>query len=137
MSTFRLVSRVAPAARMSRLTGRASWAVAPPDGGSSVARRDEAPGEAVEVPWRVVSRSPLGVLEVEHCGSEPLRAVRSALAGAGLLGLTLPRTVHPGERFRIVLRGVYVDGVLAAPDAMLVLRWFQADGRELLWPIAL
>lgn len=117
MSPFRLVSRVVPAARAVRVAGE----VAP----------------AVEVPWRVLSRSSSGVVELEQCGEEPLRAVRTALAGDGLLGLSLPRTVHPGERLRIVLRGVHADGALTAPDAMLVLRWFYADGREMLWPIAL
>lgn len=89
------------------------------------------------VPWRVVARSPLGAIEVEHRGPVPLRAVRFTLAGGGLLGLSLPRTVHPGERMRVVLRGAAADSALRAPDAMLILRWFQADGTELLWPIAL
>ncbi len=89
------------------------------------------------VPWRVVARSARGVVEVEQRGAEPLRAVRFALAGGGMLGLSLPRTVYPGERVRVVMRGVHADGALAAPDAMLVLRWFQADGTELLWPVAL
>ncbi|MCB1273404.1 MAG: hypothetical protein KDB25_03290 [Leucobacter sp.] len=89
------------------------------------------------VPWRVSARSEHGVIEVEHQGSEPLRGVRFALAGEGVLGLSLPRTVHPGERVRAVLRGAAVEGAVAAPDAMLVLRWFEPDGTELLWPIAL
>lgn len=92
---------------------------------------------ATAVPWRVVTRTASGVIEIEHRGDAPLRAVRVTLAGGGLLGLSLPRTVHPGERLRVVLRGTGPEGAVAAPDAMLVLRWFQADGTELLWPIAL
>lgn len=92
---------------------------------------------AQPVPWRVVSRGGSGSIEIEHRGSGPLRAVRFMLAGGGMLGLSLPRTMHPGERLRVVLRGVYADGAVTAPDAMLVLRWFQPDGTELLWPIAL
>lgn len=116
MAPFRLSSRVL---------------AAPPN---SVPVRD---APAVAVPWRVVARSPTGVIEIEHRGGSPLRAVRVTLAGGGLLGLSLPRTVRPGERLRIVLRGAGPEGAIAEPDAMLVLRWFQADGTELLWPIAL
>ena len=54
-----------------------------------------------------------------------------------MLGLTLPRTVHPGERVRLVFRGSAAEAGLSAPDAMLVVRWFDPDGTELLWPIAL
>jgi hypothetical protein len=100
-------------------------------------RPHKASNEAVAVPWRVVHRSSSGVIEVEHCGGAPLHSVRFALAGGGMLGLSLPRTVHPGERVRVVLRGADVSQVQQAADSMLVMRWFQADGTELLWPIAL
>lgn len=116
MTTFRLHTRVlAPAA-------------SPP------ARA--APAVAIPAPWRVVRRS-LGVLELEHRGSETAHSVRFALSGAGLLGLSLPRVVEPGERLRVVVRGALGDDATDAPDSLLVLRWFQPDGTELLWPIAL
>lgn len=95
------------------------------------------PPAPVAVPWQVVARHESGVIELVHCGDAPLRAVRFALAGGGLLGLTLPRTVHPGERLRVVLRGTHAQGASEAADAMLVLRWIHSDGAELLWPIAL
>ncbi|MBK0421843.1 hypothetical protein JD292_07125 [Leucobacter sp. CSA2] len=63
--------------------------------------------------------------------------MRLALAGGGMLGLSLPRTVQPGERVRAVLRGSDAERALGTADAMLVLRWFEPDGRELLWPISL
>lgn len=103
----------------------------------SAPAQKSAASEAVEVPWRVVHRSNLGVIEVEHCGAAPLHSVRFALAGSGMLGLSLPRTVYPGERVRVALRGTHADHALQASDAMLVMRWFQADGTEMLWPIAL
>lgn len=124
MNPFRLTSRVvAPATRYA------------PAAQMRAEHRVQA--ASVAVPWQVIHRSPSGVIEVEHCGRTPLRAVRFSLAGRGMLGLTLPRTVHPGERLRVVLRGVYAEGVLVEPDAMLVMRWFQSDGTELLWSIAL
>lgn len=89
----------------------------------------------VPVPWRVLRRE-LGVIEIEHRGTEIAFSVRFALSGAGMLGLSLPKTVEPGERVRVVVRGSQADGAAAAQDAMLVLRWFQPDGTELLWPIA-
>lgn len=100
------------------------------------ARRDDAPA-AVAVPWRVVRRAESGMVEVEHLGDGPLHSVRFALAGNGLLGLSLPCTVLPGERLSVLVRGRDAEQVRASADAMLVLRWFQPDGEELLWPIAL
>lgn len=118
MNPFRLTSRVQAAPR-------------------AALHQQRAASEAVAVPWRVVTRSRSGVIEVQHCGSGPLHSVRFALAGKGMLGLSLPRTVHPGERVRVVLRGSHAEGTMEAADAMLMMRWFQPDGTELLWPIAL
>lgn len=89
------------------------------------------------MPWRVTQRSSSGVIEVEQVGDGPLHSVRFALAGDGMLGLSLPRTVFPGERVRVVVRGVRGERVIDSPDAMLVMRWFQPNGTELLWPISL
>jgi len=117
MNPFRLTTRLHPAPRP--------------------VQRERASAEAVAVPWRVVRRSESGVIEVEHCGAAPLYSVRFALAGRGMLGLSLPRTVLPGERMRVVVRGGFAESVAGSADTMLVMRWFQPDGTELLWPIAL
>lgn len=117
MPPFRITSRTLPDSR--RPSGRPPPDAPPP----------------VPVPWRVVGRS-LGVIEVEHCGPDVAHSVRFALAGAGMLGLSLPRQVWPGERLRAVIRGAQGTAAAAAHDAMLVLRWFEPDGTELLWPIA-
>ena len=114
-----------------RLTTRVQ---APPRAVRRAEERDA--GGAVAVPWRIVARSDSGVIEVEHRGPSPLHSVRFALAGSGMLGLSLPRTVYPGERVRVVLRGGQAEQSLCATDTMLVMRWFQPDGTELLWPIA-
>ncbi|WP_053353788.1 hypothetical protein [Leucobacter musarum] len=130
MNPFRLSTRLQPPART-----RARPVVA--EAASAEAHAAVAPGQAVVVPWRISQRSASGVIEIENAGGGPLHSVRFTLAGDGMLGLSLPRTVLPGERLRVVLRGVRSEAAVAAPDAMLVLRWFQPDGRELLWPIAL
>ncbi|UOQ56765.1 hypothetical protein MUN78_13985 [Leucobacter allii] len=136
MNPFRLSTRLQAPVR-----GRRAVRLVPgADGAASPAAAPAAAREsavAVPVPWRVVARSPAGVVEVEHRGESALHSVRFALAGAGMLGLSLPRTVFPGERLRVALRGTRGDAAVESPDAMLVLRWFQPDGTELLWPIAL
>lgn len=121
MNPFRLAGKLSTAPRSrpaSSPPGVIAAGTAVGDPGSGLVPRP------VEVPWRVVRRTDRGVVEIEQCGEGPLRSARFALAGAGLLGLSLPRTVYPGERLSVVLRGVYVDEALTAPDAMLVLRWF-------------
>ncbi len=129
MNPFRLSTRLQPAPR-----ARAA-AVRPPPGGHPPGGSQGPP--PVPVPWVVTQRSAGGVVEVAHRGGAPLASVRFALAGRGMLGLSLPRTVHPGERLRVTLRGVNAETAALSGDAMLVLRWFQPDGTELLWPIAL
>ncbi|MBC9955159.1 hypothetical protein ICM05_11025 [Leucobacter sp. cx-42] len=91
---------------------------------------------ARRVPVRIVCRS-AHTIEIENRSDERLRLVRFALAGGGMLGLSLPRSLEPGDRLRVTVRGVGDPDIASAGDAMLVLRWFQADGEELLWPIAL
>lgn len=93
--------------------------------------------DAHAVPWRITRRDADGLVEVVNQGATPLFSARFALAGDGLLGLSLPRTVWPGERLQVVVRGAEAERAVAAPGAMLMLRWFLQDGEEMLWPIAL
>ena len=151
MNPFRLSSRLQPPrARPLRALGEPAGAraapAAPPESRGSVPGAASAAipapaATALEVPWRLSRRSASGVVEVENLSDRPLYSARFALAGGGLLGLSLPRTVLPGERIRVVVRGPAPESAcelaLGAPDAMLMLRWFESDGRELLWPIAL
>ncbi|MGK0715786.1 hypothetical protein [Leucobacter sp. W1153] len=145
MKAFRLTGRVLAARpiapvwaerRPAARRGGQGWPLAQLGDSAGAARPEGIESHATPVPWRVVHRTG-GVLEIEQRGGVPLRAVRVSLAGGGLLGVSLPRTVHPGERVRVVLRGVYADGALSAPDALLVVRWIQPEGQELLWPISL
>lgn len=122
MNPFRLSTRLQPPAHS-----------APP----AAALVRAAVQSAVAVPWRVVLRSRSGVIEVENSSAFALHSVRFSLAGDGMLGLSLPRTVLPGERLRVVLRGARCEASATAADAVLVLRWFQPNGMELLWPISL
>ncbi|QIM15444.1 hypothetical protein G7067_01910 [Leucobacter insecticola] len=132
MNQFRLTTRLQTSPRLVR-RGSARVVTAVPN-----PTKEPAPaGAPVPVPWRIVKRSDTGVIEVENCGGAPLHSVRFALAGGGLLGLSLPRSVLPGERLRVVVRGRDAEWSRSAPDAMLVMRWFQSDGTELLWPISL
>lgn len=132
MEAFRLSTRVRQATTEPVSARKAPVGAAPH--ATSVAVPYAVP---YSVPWRVAARSRSGSIEIEHRGASPLRAVRFALAGGGMLGVSVPRTIHPGERLRVVLRGTHADGATAAADAMLVLRWLEPDGTELLWPVAL
>ena len=140
MNPFRLSSRVRPPPRTARVgpanISAAVRARADPSAGAEPREPADRPC-AIALPWRVSARSASGVLEVEHCGDRPAHSVRFALAGAGVLGLSLPGTVLPGERVRVVVRGGVAGVSAAAPDALLVLRWFEPGGQEFLWPIAL
>lgn len=153
MNPFRLSTRVRPSPKLTR-GGPASISAAvrarasPPGSSDAVragsgagehfgAHAGERPGAAIEVPWRISARSATGMIEVEHRGAGPAHSVRFALAGNGVLGLSLPGTVLPGERVRVVVRGGAAGECAASAGAMLMLRWFEADGREFLWPIAL
>lgn len=104
-----------------------------PPAGRGVSRAESSTeGETARVvPWHVVRRTDK-IVEVEHRGVTPLHSVRFALAGSGVIGLSLPRTVHSGERLM-----VRIGEVRNHPRSMLVLRWFEPEGTELLWPIAL
>ncbi|MEJ6488890.1 hypothetical protein PQI23_04040 [Leucobacter sp. USCH14] len=137
MIPFRLSARVQPRARGSSPTARAGpvIAAAPAAPAAPAAVRDDP--SAIEAPWRVSKRSASGVIEVENMSAAALHAVCFSLAGDGLLGLSLPRTVLPGERLRVALRGTRAEAASDAADSLLVLRWFQPDGRELLWPVSL
>lgn len=149
MIPFRLSARLqprsrsgAPAAPVVPVAPVAPVGRAPRDAGGRGAgtagdARARDAGGAIVAPWRIAQRSGSGVIEVENTGASALHAVRFSLAGAGLLGLSLPRTVLSGERLRVAVRGTRAEAAAGAPDSLLVLRWFAADGRELLWPVSL
>lgn len=134
MIPFRLSARVQPRAHGASPTARAGPVTAAAPVAPAAVRDDPS---AIEAPWRVSQRSASGVIEVENMSAAALHAVRFSLAGDGLLGLSLPRTVLPGERLRVALRGTRAEAASDAADSLLVLRWFQPDGRELLWPVSL
>ncbi|MBC9937652.1 MULTISPECIES: hypothetical protein [unclassified Leucobacter] len=136
MNPFRLTTRRIRS--QARAPGPPLWPLAPPSVAPRRPRWGVTPGPAAcAVPWRVVRSDAGGVIELQNVGGEPLASVRFALAGSGMLGLSLPCRIEPGERLRVVVRGSLAEGAAAGADAMLVVRWFRPDGSELLWPIAL
>lgn len=92
---------------------------------------------AYPVPWHVTERGARGRVTVENRSDAVLSAVRFSALGTGLLGLSLPQRVFPGERVSVQVHGVLdADGSPKDPRAMLLLAWRHADGTELTWPIA-
>lgn len=91
---------------------------------------------AYPVPWHIAARDEHGDIVLENRSEHTLRSVRFTLAGEGMLGLTLPQSVGPGARVTATVRRVLgVEGEPIDPAAMLVVRWLEPDGTELLWPI--
>lgn len=91
---------------------------------------------AYPVPWRVSRRGADGAVELENTSDRVLRQVRFTLGGAGLLRLSLPARLLPGDRIEVGVRGVLdASGEPRSPDAVLVVRWVDPDGAELLWPV--
>ena len=136
MNPFRLTTRRIRS--QARAPGPPLWPLAPMPALPRQPHVGAPPGPAAfAVPWRVTRGEASGVIELQNVSGEPLASVRFALAGSGLLGLSLPCRIEPGERLRVVVRGSLAEGAAASADAMLVVRWFRVDGEELLWPIAL
>lgn len=91
---------------------------------------------AYPVPWHIGARDERGDIVLENRSEHTLRSVRFTFAGEGMLGLTLPQSVGPGARVTATVRGVLgAEGEPIDPAAMLVVRWLEPDGTELLWPI--
>lgn len=100
------------------------------------AEATEPSAAAYPVPWHIEARDEHGDIVLENRSEHTLRSVRFTLAGDGMLGLTLPQSVNPGERVTATVRGVLDSvGEPMDPTAMLVVRWLEPDGTELLWPI--
>lgn len=50
---------------------------------------------------------------------------------------SLPVTLGPGERLRLRSRELPLAGGVHEPGGTMVARWFDAEGRELLWSFPL
>ena len=140
MNPIRLATRHLSASQCSRASSRVrkrSLAVAAASRGAAGRRRPVPTPVSVpvRVPVRVIDRSARAI-EIENRSADRLLLARFALAGAGMLALSLPCTLEPGDRLRVIVRGIHDPDIADAGGAMLMLRWFQPDGEELLWPIA-
>ncbi|WP_166986221.1 hypothetical protein [Canibacter zhoujuaniae] len=88
---------------------------------------------AVTVPWGV-GRDAVGRLRaVTNVSNRRLRGVRLMCAGEGLFSQSLPVSLDPGETLRVL----YQQTEEMRDDGVLVLRWFEPDGGEMLWSVPL
>ena len=98
------------------------------------AREDTAQVPPSLVPWQIERDRNSQVTALTNISDRDLRHVRLVLCGGTQLAITLPVLVTPGQRLA-VWGDNRIAGVVAAPDAMWVVRWVTDTNQELLWPI--
>lgn len=83
---------------------------------------------AYAVPWLVVEREHGRSVTIMNQSVERLRFVRVGLAGSGVLRLSPPKHIEPGQSLRIELTEAG-SGV----DTLATVRWLRGDEAEYLW----
>jgi hypothetical protein len=87
-------------------------------------------GFARRVPWHV-DRSAPPVYRLVNTGRDVLRGVSVSVSGRARLRVSAPTSVGPGESVAAIVFGRELER-----DAVMVVRWFQPDGREYLWHVS-
>lgn len=64
-------------------------------------------------------------------GGETVRGVTVMLMGPGVMPVSLPRSLAPGDVLELDIRGEDL-----ARDTALVVRWLRQNGEEYLWRVA-
>lgn len=85
---------------------------------------------AYPVPFRV-ERGAGHVYRIVNVGLETVHGVALTMHGSGVMGASAPATLRSGEALE-----VSVAGRNLARSAIMVVRWFRADGEEYLWRIS-
>ena len=75
------------------------------------------------------SRAPRFILL--NAGGEVVRGVTATLLGRGVMPAGPPRSLRPGERLELAIRGEDL-----ARETTLVIRWLRPNGEEYLWRVA-
>lgn len=86
--------------------------------------------EAYPVPFRV-HRDGAPTYRIVNVSAETVHGVAVTLHGAGVMGASSPCTLGPLETLEVIVAGRDL-----ARRAIMVVRWFRADGEEYLWRIS-
>ena len=85
---------------------------------------------AYRVPFVLERDSALHVYRLVNESTETVSGVSFTVHGGGVMALSPPRVIRPGH-------GIEVTIAARSSDAILVVRWFRADGAEYLWRVPL
>jgi hypothetical protein len=86
--------------------------------------------DAYPVPFRV-QRADAPTYRIINVSAEPVHGVALTLHGSGVMGASSPCTLEPLEALEVIVAGRDL-----ARRAIMVVRWFRADGEEYLWRIS-
>lgn len=84
---------------------------------------------AYRVPWTFERGD--GLYRLRNLGLERLTAVTFALHGAGVMPVSAPSTLEPGDVLEIAIGGADL-----ARSTIGLVRWFRPDGDEYLWRVS-
>jgi hypothetical protein len=87
-------------------------------------------GFAYRVPWHV-DRSAPPVYRLVNTSRDVLRGVSVSVSGRARLRVSAPASVVPGDSVAATVSGPELER-----DTVMVVRWFQPDGREYLWHVS-
>lgn len=86
---------------------------------------------AYRVPFRLHRQPGSNLYTLRNVANEPLDGVSLTLHGAGVMSVSVPARLAPGESLAAT-----VVGRDLARNTILVVRWFRPDGTEYLWRIS-
>jgi hypothetical protein len=84
---------------------------------------------AYRVPWNFDRGD--GIYRLRNLGRERLTGVMFSLHGSGVMPVSAPSTLEPGDVLEIVISGSDL-----ARNTIGVVRWFRPDGQEYLWRVS-
>ncbi|MCU1507744.1 MAG: hypothetical protein JWR53_368 [Glaciihabitans sp.] len=87
--------------------------------------------EAYRVPWAFDREPEAGRYALRNLGQEVLGGVTLALFGAGVMPVSAPATLAPGDVLELSISGHDL-----ARDTVGVVRWFRPSGQEYLWRVS-
>lgn len=96
-----------------------------------IVRRVHLPPPAYRVPFRFERGAKRNTHRLVNVSSETVHGVTFVVHGPGLLAVSAPATIAPGEGVEVTIAAQNL-----ARSTILVVRWFRHDGFEYLWRVS-